>query len=304
MNKPYYCVYCNRERDPARGPDEKKTREHFIPQSVGGEWCIDICHECNRSAGASCDRALSEIAKILFTIRVNGLVEADGVAILTSTQELPVHFRYQTLLGGASYLHTLRRLDGGADLKRSEIYALKFKLPNIQEMVNMAPSVFSKIAIGALYFCDIKYRPGARSSVNPFFTGLILAKIRELFLGSRFNVSGSGTVHAPRMSFLDKASFQNFLRSRNNPSIRRHYIGIEQKDREIFIRICLFSQFFFQVVIPDCETGSIIRCDEEVELPDLEKLDLDKHGINFLRADDVWINLILGQREASAHKGT
>ena len=76
-NKSFICIYCGN-----RKPWEQRTREHFIPQNIFGQFIIrEVCGDCNSLMGSLVDTAFPKYIKHANFLKT-GIMETPGIAVL------------------------------------------------------------------------------------------------------------------------------------------------------------------------------------------------------------------------------
>ena len=284
----FYCVYCNRIRSGKRGTLEEKTQEHFIPQSIGGKWHISVCDYCNSVAGSSCDAFFAQVS---WTHRFfkDGIVETDGTARFLDGSEADVHFSYQEK-GDHRQLHLCRELASGMNIPQKEIRSIKFKMPSWRDTRNTYPAI-AKMALGGTYYLVRRYGEWSPAT-EAFFSNLYFADIRRLFLGRRFRPGGKGRGLGCTIEAILPPETGIILRSRKSPSIRRHYMSVEDADSGLQVVLCLYSHYFWRVTIPRLELG-LGKLEDEIILNSLSPVDWESAGALPFTIENAYIELFL-----------
>jgi hypothetical protein len=285
----FYCVYCNQTRSGKKGSPEEKTDEHFIPQSIGGQWKISVCNDCNQLAGSTCDAFFAHVSWSYKLYR-QGIVNTRGFAELLDGKILDVYFKYKTAENGRHNFISCHKLDSHEKISRKEIKSLKFQVQNPSAMVNTYPAVL-KIALGSAYHL-VRRNGEWTSATQALFSNLTFADIRSQFLGRQFNPGGTGQGHGPTITSILPPDAETLLRCRENPLKRRHYISIEDYDSNLQITLCLYSMYFWRITIPRA-TLKLGKLEDEHILYNLSSIDPAQAANLMHNSGNIWINICL-----------
>ena len=287
----FYCVYCNQRKNNKKRSNEEKTKEHFIPQSIGGKWTITICSKCNSLAGGTCDNYLAKISWLYKFYDNKKILSTQGIATLKNENKVKVNFKIQGKTKGKKSYHLISCYNSKTNTRiyQKEIQSIKVKLENVKSISKSYPAIF-KIALGAAYFLIRKHKKWVLT--KSVFQNITLAQLRNSFLGTKnFNPGGIGTSFGPKLQSLSKEECQKLMRNDNQKfSKRKHIISIKGHQGNLEVIVCLFSEFFWKVIIPN--TFLIINeIKEETILYNLNEIEIEKAG-NMMRInEDIFINI-------------
>lgn len=184
----FYCPYCNRIKSGKKKTPEEKTKEHFVPQSVGGKWVVPICKKCNGYAGRNSDAFFAKVAK-LYNVYANGIIETDGLAILKDGSQIPSIFKYQTHNNGHHQFFYCTNLTDKKNIVKDDIQSLRFHANNPQEIIDSHPTLM-KIALAGIYYLLRKNNAWTDDNEKKF-KGLGFADFRKKVIKD-FNPGGNG----------------------------------------------------------------------------------------------------------------
>ncbi|MBD2491687.1 HNH endonuclease [Aulosira sp. FACHB-615] len=267
----FYCLYCNRIRSGKKKSEEEKTKEHFVPKSIGGgrAWHIPVCKNCNRLLGGTYDDELHRLSW-MFEFYKSRCIKRVGRAILQNGQLVDVNFSYQEILSNKNIDFQLKchALDSGKEIPQINIEKIEFELENKKTVIKSYPSIL-KIALGGAHYLNTRYKLTDKT----FFSDLAFAKIREAILGKgNFNPGGNGISSPVVCELLSHKESENIIRRRTTGENKlRHIISLEQENINLVINICLFSFFFWRVIIPMNNDLKITRCEEKFILYELRE---------------------------------
>lgn len=285
----FYCIYCNKDRSGKRNSPEQQTREHFIPQSIGGQWVIPVCKECNNHAGSTCDAFFAQVS-YTYEVYRRDIVEIDGVAELLDGRKIPAHFRYQTADAEHPYLLECKELNSQSAINKSSIKALWFLAQQPKNVIATYPAV-AKMALGSAYYLE-RMHANWKTPINSIFLGLIFADIRKIFLGMAFKPGGTGNGNGVEIKSLLSNEAEALLLSRESPTIRRHYISMEDFNSSLKITLCLYSMYFWEVTIPNVSIG-LCKLQKEILLPNLAAVDPVKAADLMHHDKNTWIKILI-----------
>lgn len=288
----FYCVFCNRERNGQRNSPEEKTKEHFIPQSIGGKWNISACKACNSYMGQMCDNFFGKVA-YTYKIFLRGIIIMDGVAELVSGKRFPVIFKYQTTHAGHHQFFWCKGLKSKKAIPRKFIRTIEFKVKKPDDANRSFPAL-AKMTLGAAYYL-IKRNKKWSPSIESIFSGLAFADLRRTFL-KEFNPGESGRGSGAIMRTLTQEEVINLLCSRNESEQRRHYISIEDTSSGLQVILCLYCGFFWKITIPNISLR-IKKLEDELILYDLTPIDpLKPKNLLHLKDTIIKIGINLDQK--------
>lgn len=282
----FYCVYCNRVRSGKKGSPEERTKEHFIPKSIGGPWTISICKECNEYTGSTCDAFFAQVS-YTYEIFRQDIARIEGLAKLLDGRIVPVKFKYKT----AENHHQLcwcYDLASQISIPQSEIEALRFKVQDPNDVIATHPAV-AKMALGSAYYLARRYK-GWSPATEALFSGLTFFNLRRQFL-PKFTPGGTGQCPTVKITSLPSPEAETLLRNRRDPTRRRHYISIEDSGSSLSITLCLYSTYFWRIIVYNATLG-VISIEDEIILRDLLPVDDITKAANLMHHDgNAWIEI-------------
>jgi hypothetical protein len=282
----FYCVYCNRVRSGKKDSPEERTKEHFIPQSIGGRWKIPICKECNEHTGNTCDAFFAQVSYTYQIFRQN-IAQVKGLAKLLDGRIVPAKFKYQAAESHYQ-LHWCYDLTSQTSIPQSEIEALRFKAQDPSDVIATHPAV-AKMALGSVYYLVRRYK-GWSSATEALFSGLTFFNLRRLFL-PKPTPGGIGQYPSVTIRSLLSPEAETLLRSRRDLTRRRHYISIEDSNSSLLITLCLYSTYFWRTTVYNAALG-VISIEDEIILRDLLPVDDITKAANLMHHDgNAWIEI-------------
>lgn len=288
MSKRFYCVYCN-----AYKHKSQKTKEHFIPRSIGGIWEINICDSCNNFAANKCDSELSYLS-MNYKLYSRSIIESAGIAILENGKEIPAFIKLKHT-GKTQNLIYCKDINNQNDI-RTLVQAVKFKCRTINDSLSRYSS-FAKIALGSCYYLIARNGYIKKAGFQENFKNLTFAGLREAFLGkNNFTYGGVGKYFGPEISFLSSMKCQQLQNERSDNYYRRHYISASQNFNFLSITIILFSEFFVEIKLKDVYLPFDKKLEDEVILSNIAKIseeNLPMIGNLMHLKDDVYIQIAI-----------
>ncbi|MBC1259316.1 HNH endonuclease, partial [Trichormus variabilis] len=156
----FYCVYCNRIRSGKKQSEEGKTKEHFVPTSIGGgrSWHIPACKNCNELLGKTYDDELYRLSW-MFEFYKNRSIKRTGRAILQNGHKIDVNFSYSEVFSSQNRNFQLECYDSdsGEEIPRIDIRRIEFELETKSKIINSYPSIL-KIALGGAHYLNTRYK--------------------------------------------------------------------------------------------------------------------------------------------------
>ncbi|MGH7435227.1 MAG: HNH endonuclease [Polyangiaceae bacterium] len=259
--KTYYCPYCNRRLYNIRGTVSKQTREHVIPQTVGGAdlWVIKVCSECNSSASARCDSAFAKAADLLAFLSYEPFVRHGLITTLSGTS-IPGRFKLrvnpdETVPVPSRIIWFWAEPDGGGPrFHRSEISHVTFRMVEEDSPEVTLRSMACKVALGGLYLAVARHHP---SLVTDLFEGPRLTLLRRE-VARRVHVPKNGMAAGLRVRTFGWAEASKWLGHPEGVSVEReHRLVVSSEGNAVIVRIGIFSEFFAEVTISGCGDVSI-----------------------------------------------
>ena len=252
---PFYCPYCNRDRSGEPNTPEAQTREHFIPQAIGGRWTVSICDACNSIASRTSDPVTKEMFRT-FRFHQAGMLEGDAVAILLDGIHIPVYIRLQEV--GASpgddvpfqsRLHECVHRKSREPIDPSSIHMLRFAF---REHIDADPdrytAVVSKIVLGAAYYL-CRTNGHWPHEVESFFREGAFNQIRDRFLGSKYKPGIRRDPDVRVESIQNPSMAQAMLRGVEDLTQYVHHVTLRNMGDGTQISVCLHSVFFTKVTL-------------------------------------------------------
>ena len=250
--KTYYCPYCNRRLHNLRGTASKLTREHVIPQSVGGDdsWVIKVCSECNSSASARCDSAFAKAADLYALLSYEPFVR-HGLITTLSGDSIPGRFKLRVNPDEAvpvpsRIIWFWAELDGGGPrLRRSEVSHVTFRMVEEESPEVILRSMACKVALGGLYRALARHQP---SLLRDLFEGPSLTFLRRE-VARRVYVPRDGVAAGVRVRTFGWAEAREWLGHSEGSVQREHRLAVSTEGDSVIVRFCIFSEFFAEVTI-------------------------------------------------------
>ncbi|MBI2846181.1 MAG: hypothetical protein HYX86_06515 [Chloroflexi bacterium] len=280
MTNGFYCVYCNRNRSGTPNSEEARTREHFVPESIGGEWEIPVCWKCNQSANRKSDALLNEIIWSYELYRT-GILEHNGYARLKNGNHVFGRFKYQTKPRAEDpskvhhQFHWFNEVFYRREVPKEDIGYLVF-YPGSPDRVRESTRAVAKIALGAIYYLA-NFRMEQKLLHEHIVAGLEFADLRAYAQFAEFNPGVKGRSNGIGLVSMTPEEAKTFILTLENPETRRHYISVEDSKQGTTVTVCLYSNYFWKVLVPNASLGLPFLHDETL-LEDLEKVNLDKVG--------------------------
>lgn len=245
MAKEFYCPYCN-----LICPSEEKTDEHFIPKSVGGKWEIQICVRCNSHCGKHSDAFFAKTFKA-YSYFYNSIIEGRAQVYFKKGGREVCDIKLKEIPSNKHHLIFCRGVKSGLNYRQSEIEKINFIIIEPGE-IQYTIDTQLKITLGGIF--HLLMRNGLWNEVNQnIFKSPIFNLIRNRILATDQVVFNSPAKEGTNVaytvdSYLVKEG-EEFLKSRKNPDIRRHYISLENQGENALFRLMIFGSLFWGVTV-------------------------------------------------------
>lgn len=286
----YYCPYCNRQRDKSDSP---KTREHFIPQSVGGSWAIAVCGQCNHGCGQTMDALFADMAWD-YGMLARGKIGTAAKAIVRNGP--PVRGRlYMDAYGGGEQMF---RPDYGATINESDIETVDIEMSGDTSWIQRFGP---KVALGATWYLLKRFDAPASCIWNfkrkPFSlmrAEVVSQHLESIVTGDKWPAPGGIAIlmMGPARAHALQSSFKQ-------PDVRRHFVSIADEPPGFTVTCSLYSEYYFSVRLLNFYLGlEGLRLSDECILGSLPRLAARRGTSQHLKGK---IHVIWNSKRSSSH---
>jgi hypothetical protein len=299
--KTYYCPYCNRHLNNVRGTASKQTREHVIPQAVGGgdSWVIKVCSECNASASKRCDADFAKAADLYALLSYEPFVR-HGLITTLSGENIAGRFKLrvnpdQTVPVPSRIIWFWAEPDGGGPrLQRADVSHVTFRAVEEESPEVTFRSMACKVALGGLYLGLARYAP---TLVRTIFEGAHLTHLRRE-VARRVYVGKGGVAAGLRVRTFASAEARDWLGYPEGASVQReHRVTLSSERDSAVVRLGLFSEFFAEVTITGTSGLSIKEpVTLRQPLPRMLPADMDRLGNALLSRPSTRVTFVITDR--------